>query len=304
VLPASVSLQEVGPRDGLQNEARHLTADQKVELVERLAAAGLRRIEAGSFVHPQAVPQMADSELVFARVRRQPGVTYAGLVLNERGYQRARAAGVDEVHFSFGVTPGFNQRNQRAAPAESFAAFCRLAARARAEGLRTTLTFSVAFGCPFDGRVDPGRVADFAARGAEAGFDELVLADTIGVAVPTQVTDLVRRVRQATGGRVPLGCHFHNTRNTALANAYAALVEGVTVLDAAVGGCGGCPFAPNATGNVATEDLVYMLHGMGVATGVDLEALIAVAAWLEALLGHRLEGMVMKAGPFRPLASA
>jgi len=293
-----VTIYEVGPRDGLQNEATLLSTEQKVELIGRLARAGLRRIEAGSFVHPRAVPPMADSDQVLARLDRQPGVVYGGLVLNEHGYRRAVAAGVDEVHFAFAVTESFNQRNQRQTPEESLALAADLARRARADGLRLTLTLAAAFGCPFEGPVDEGRVIEFARLGAEAGVDEIVLADTIGVGVPSQAGRLVRRVLEATGGRVPIGVHLHNTRNTGLANAYAALEAGAVVFDASVGGLGGCPFAPNATGNIATEDLVYMLERMGVATGIDLDALIATARWLQDVVGHRLEGMVMKAGPF------
>ena len=293
-----VQVQEVGPRDGLQNEATLLSTEQKVELIGRLARAGLRRIEAGSFVHPRAVPPMADSDQVLARLDRQPGVVHGGLVLNEHGYRRAVAAGVYEVHFAFAVTESFNQRNQRQTPEESLALAADLARRARADGLRLTLTLAAAFGCPFEGPVDEGRVIEFARLGAEAGVDEIVLADTIGVGVPSQAGRLVRRVLEATGGRVPIGVHLHNTRNTGLANAYAALEAGDVVFDASVGGLGGCPFAPNATGNIATEDLVYMLERMGVATGIDLDALIATARWLQDVVGHRLEGMVMKAGPF------
>ncbi len=294
-----IQVQEVGPRDGLQNDPARLSAAQKVALVERLAAAGLRRIETGSFVHPRAVPAMADSEAVFAGIHRRPGVSYSGLALNGRGVERALAATVDEVHLSFGITESFNQKNQRQSPEDNFRAFCELLPKVKAAGIPCTLTFSVAFGCPFEGQVDPGRVMSFVERAAEAGFDEIGLADTIGVAVPSQVSALFTRARGTIGTRVPIAAHFHNTRSTGLANAYAALESGATIFDAAVGGTGGCPFAPNATGNIATEDLVYMLDGMGVATGIDLEALIEVARWLEGQLGHRLEGMVMKAGPFR-----
>ncbi|CAM3436043.1 hydroxymethylglutaryl-CoA lyase [Hydrogenibacillus schlegelii] len=302
-----IAIQEVGPRDGLQNEPVRLSTAEKIAFIERLAATGLRRIEAVSFVHPERVPQMADAEAVWAGFRRASGVTYAGLVLNRRGFERARTAGVEEIHFAFGVTETFNRKNQGAAPEASFRQFAALLEEAEAAGargrFRATLTLSVAFGCPYEGPVDEGRVVDFVRRAAEAGFDEIVLADTIGVGVPTQAARLVRRAIEATGGRVPIGVHFHNTRNTGLANVYAALEAGATVFDASVGGLGGCPFAPNATGNIATEDLVYMLEGMGVATGVDLDALIGVARWIEGKVGRRLEGMVMKAGPFRPLGA-
>ena len=267
--------------------------------MQRLARCGLARIEAGSFVHPQAVPAMADSEAVFAGIQRQAGVSYSGLALNGRGVDRALAAQVGEIHMSFGITDSFNQRNQRQSPEDNFRAFCDLLPKVRAAGIPCTLTFSVAFGCPFEGPVDPGRVMSFVERAAEAGFDEIGLADTIGVAVPSQVADLFRRARAAIAGRAAIAAHFHNTRNTGIANAYAALEAGASVFDAAVGGTGGCPFAPQATGNIATEDLVYMLEGMGIGTGIDLDALIETAQWLERQLAHRLEGMVMKAGPFR-----
>jgi len=300
----AVQIQEVGPRDGLQNEATLLSTGQKLALIDRLARAGLRRIEAGSFVHPRAVPAMADSDQVFARLERHPGVAYGGLVLNERGYRRAVAAQVDEVHFSFAVTESFNRRNQRARPEESMALAASLAQEGRTQGLRLTLTLGAAFGCPFEGPVDEGQVIEYARQGAEVGFDEIVLADTIGVGVPSQAARLVRRAIEATGGRVPIGVHLHNTRNTGLANAYAALEAGAVVFDASVGGLGGCPFAPKATGNIATEALVYMPDGMGVATGIDLDALLAAARWLEEQVGHPLEGMVMKAGPFRAAPQA
>lgn len=316
----AVTIQEVGPRDGLQNEPSHLSAAQKVELIRRLAAAGLRRIEVGSFVHPGAVPQMAATDEVCRRLLkapdvtpgdplrpprvtpgdppRPPSVTYGGLVLNRRGFERAVAAGVDAIHFAFGITESFNRRNQRTHPDESLATFIELLPAAKEEGLSTTLTLAVSFGCPFDGRVDEGLVLDYARRAADAGFDAVLLADTIGVAVPGQVKNLIGRVRAAVGDALALGCHFHNTRNTGIANAYAALEAGAAILDAAVGGLGGCPFAPGAAGNIATEDLVYMLAGEGIDTGIDLERLIAVAHWLEAQLAHPLPGMVMKAGPF------
>lgn len=288
----------MGPRDGLQNEATRLSTEQKVELVERLVAAGLRRVEVGSFVHPKAVPQMAETDAVCAAIRRTPGVTYAGLVLNERGFERALAARVDQVNFAFAATETFNQRNQRARPAESLAEFGRIAARSRAEGLRCSMTIGASFGCPFEGEVPAERIVSFAAEAAAAGADEVILADTIGVGVPSQVTHLLRAVRSAVGPALPLGVHLHNTRNTGYANAYAALEAGAQILDAAIGGLGGCPFAPRATGNIATEDLVYMLHRMGVETGVDLDALIATAQWVESLFARPLPGQVMKAGPF------
>ncbi|MDI3339621.1 MAG: hydroxymethylglutaryl-CoA lyase, partial [Sphaerobacter sp.] len=266
-----VTIVEVGPRDGLQNEPTILAPAVRAELCDRLAAAGLPRIEAASFVNPTRVPQMAGAEAVLGALQRRPGTVYAGLVLNERGYDRARAAGVEEIHYAFPVTDTFGLRNQNATVADAVALAGRLVARARADGLRITVTLSVAFGCPFEGRVDPARVLQIAEQVQAAGPDEIVLADTIGVGVPRQVRELVAGVR-ALGATV--GCHFHDTRNTGVANALAAVEAGATILDAAVGGTGGCPFAPRATGNVATEDLVYLLHGMGYETGIDLSALI------------------------------
>jgi isopropylmalate/homocitrate/citramalate synthase len=289
-------LREVGPRDGLQNEQEVVAPETRAELVRRLADAGLKRIEAASFVNPERVPQMAGAEQVVAGLERRDGVVYAGLALNERGYERLRETGLDEVSFALAATESFSRRNARASVAESIVAAERIAARAKADGIRASLTISVAFGCPFEGRVEPDRVVGIAERLAATDAEELVLADTIGVATPTQVRGLIERV--AALGK-PVGGHFHNTRNTGFANAYAALEAGVSVLDASVGGLGGCPFAPKATGNIATEDLVYLLEGEGVETGVDLDAMITVSTWLEELLGRRLEGYVYRAGPFR-----
>jgi isopropylmalate/homocitrate/citramalate synthase len=289
-----VTICDVGPRDGLQNERETLSPEARAELVNRLAAAGVPRVEAASFVNPARVPQMAGAEEVVAGIERRVGTEYAGLALNERGYERLRRTGLDEVHFAFGVTEGFNRRNANASVEEGVATAERIVGRAHEDGLRASVTLSVAFGCPFEGPVPPARVADLAERVALAGADEIILADTIGVAVPSQVRRLVGRV--SILGR-PVGIHLHNTRSTGYSSAYAALEYGVTLFDASVGGLGGCPHAPRATGNVATEDLVYLLEGEGVDTGVDLEALIAVAEWLEALLGRRLEGQVYRAGP-------
>jgi (R)-citramalyl-CoA lyase len=289
-------IREVGPRDGLQNEREVFPPETRAELVDRLADAGLKRIEAASFVNPERVPQMAGAEEVVAALDRRDGVVYTGLALNERGYERLRETGLDEVSFALAATESFSQRNVGASVEESLAAAETIVARARADGILASLTVSVAFGCPFEGPVDPDRVVAIAERLAATEADELVLADTIGVATPTQVRGLLERVG-ALGK--PVGGHFHNTRNTGFANAYAALEAGVSLLDASVGGLGGCPFAPKATGNVATEDLVYLLEGEGIETGVDLDALIAVSEWLEELLGRRLEGYVYRAGPFR-----
>jgi isopropylmalate/homocitrate/citramalate synthase len=286
---------DVGPRDGLQNEERSLATELRAELCDRLAAAGVPRIEAVSFVHPKLVPQMAGAEEVMKLVKRRPGTVYAGLVLNERGYERALAAGVDEIHYGFPVTDTFAQRNQNTTTAAGLELAHHLVRRARQDGLPITVTLIVAFGCPFEGPVPPTRVMDLAERVMAEPPDELCLADTIGVAVPTEVKALIAGVH---GLGVTTGCHFHNTRNTGYANAVAAVEAGATVLDASVGGAGGCPFAPRATGNIATEDLVYLLQGMGLQTGIQLEGLIQCSNWLSEQLAKPLPGMLAKAGPF------
>jgi hydroxymethylglutaryl-CoA lyase/(R)-citramalyl-CoA lyase len=284
-----VLLCDVGPRDGLQNEPDVLPARTRAELVDRLAAAGLRRIEAVSFVRADRVPQMADAEDVVAAVRRRDGVELSGLVLNDRGWERFAAVGLDRINVSFAATESFNLRNGNATLAEAVA---RTEAILAAAGeTPATVTISCSFGCPFEGRVDPGVVADLASRFADAA--EVVLADTIGVATPSAVRSLVERAGAA-------GFHGHNTRNTGYANCLAAVEAGARVLDASVGGLGGCPFSPRATGNVATEDLVYLLEGEGVETGVDLDALVGVSQWLEGVLGRPLEGYVYRAGSWPP----
>jgi isopropylmalate/homocitrate/citramalate synthase len=285
-----ISICEVGPRDGLQNERDVLPPSTRAELVNRLAAAGLPRVEAASFVSAERVPQMAGAEEVVDGLERRDGTLYAGLALNERGYDRLRAAGLDEVRFAVAATESFSKRNANASLDEAVDAAARVLARAREDGVRSTATISVAFGCPFEGPVDPETVVELAERLGAA--DELVLADTIGVATPKQVRALVERIAK------PVGAHLHNTRNTGFANAYAALEGGATILDSSIGGLGGCPFAPRATGNIATEDLVYMLEGDGIETGADLDALIAISEWLESLLGRPLEGQVYRAGRF------
>jgi (R)-citramalyl-CoA lyase len=290
-----VQVVEVGPRDGLQNEDKMLALQVRAELCDRLAAAGIPRIDAASFVNPKRVPQMAGAEEVMAAIDRRPGTSYAGLVLNERGYERAVEAGVDEVRYAFPVTETFAKRNQNTTVADATQLAGRLVERARLDGVRVSITLSAAFGDPFEGRVEPGHVLGIAEEVGTANPDEIVLADTIGVGVPSQVRELVEGVL-AFG--VTVGCHFHDTRNTGIANAAASVESGATVLDASVGGTGGCPFAPRATGNVATEDLVYLLHGMGHETGIDLAALIEVAEWMAEQLGKELPGQVYKAGNF------
>ena len=291
----AVIICDVGPRDGLQNEARSLDPVVRAELCDRLAAAGVMRIEAASFVNPKLVPQMAGAGEVMSALKRKPGVTYAGLVLNEKGYERAIAAGVDEVHYAFAATDEFGRRNQNATVDEGLKTALALVARARADRVPITVTLSVAFGCPFEGPVAATKVLGIVERLMAVPADEIGLADTIGVGVPSQVHKLVREAR-SLGAAV--GAHFHNTRNTGYANAVAAIEEGVVSLDASLGGAGGCPFAPKATGNIATEDLVYLLRGMGVETDIDLDGLIEISNWLGAQLGKELPGMVARAGDF------
>jgi isopropylmalate/homocitrate/citramalate synthase len=295
----TVTICDVGPRDGLQNEAKTLEPSVRAELVNRLARTGVPRIEAVSFVNPALVPQMAGAEEVVAEIEREEGVVYAGLALNERGYERLSETWLDEVHFAFNATETFNRRNQNASPAESLEAAKRIVERAHADGVRATVTIGVAFGCPFEGAVEPGTVLAFVEQLGDA--DEIVLADTVGVAVPRQVKELVGQAVVAERTR-PVGVHLHNTRNTGFANAYAAVEAGASVLDASVGGIGGCPFAPRATGNIATEDLVYLLHGEGIETRIDLDALVSVASWLESVLGRELPGQLYRAGTFAPVA--
>ena len=290
-----VLICDVGPRDGLQNEDRILDPRVRADLCDRLASAGLKRIEAASFVNPKLVPQMAGAEDVVSGLHRRPGTAYAGLVLNEKGYERALAAAVDEVHYAFAATDEFGRRNQNATTEEGLHTALALVKRARADRVPITVTISVAFGCPFEGPVAAERVLGIVERLMTVPADEICLADTIGVGVPAQVKALVGGARRL-GANV--GAHFHNTRNTGYANAVAALEEGVASLDASVGGAGGCPFAPKATGNIATEDLAYLLRGLGVDTGVDLDALIACSHWLGEQLGKDLPGMVARAGDY------
>ena len=281
----------MGPRDGLQNDKVTLEPATRAELCTRIAAAGVERIEAASFVHPKLVPQMAGAEEVFAALPPN-GTIYASLVLNRKGLERALQTSTNEIHVAYPVTETFAQRNQNTTVEE--------AARAaediiRGTDLKVTATISVAFGCPFEGHVDPGLVIEHAHRMATAGADEVILADTVGVGVPRQVKDLVPRALE--GGK-PVGLHMHNTRNTGYANALAGLEAGATIFDASVGGLGGCPFAPRATGNIATEDLIYLLENEGVETGIDLDELIKVAEWLAQTMGRELPGLVQRAGNF------
>jgi hydroxymethylglutaryl-CoA lyase len=296
LMPSDVTLLEVGPRDGLQMQ-RLLPTAQKVELIRRLLAAGLRRIEVTSFVNPKKVPQMADAEALLEALPRPPGVYFTGLVLNQRGFQRAAAAGCHDIGMVVLATDTFSQRNQGLSTAEAIEAWLEIAPAARAAGVRPHVSVSAAFGCPYEGEVPLNRVLDITERVVAGKPHEICFADTIGVAVPAQVRALLAAVK-AQFPEIPLRCHFHNTRNTGYANAQAAIDAGVTTLDASLGGIGGCPFAPAATGNIATEDLVYLLERSGVRTGVDLEGLIEAARWLEQALGAPAPGLLMKAGAF------
>ncbi|HLA73415.1 MAG TPA: hydroxymethylglutaryl-CoA lyase [Steroidobacteraceae bacterium] len=295
---SSIEIVEVGPRDGLQSESQVLPTATKVEFVQRLLAAGLRRIEVASFVNPKRVPQMADAEAVLSALDgAAPQARFIGLVLNRKGFERAQAAGCTEVGMAIAASESFSQRNQGMSVDEGVDTWLDIASLARAAGIRAQITISTAFGCPFEGEVPVARVRAIAERLAAGAPDEIAVADTIGVAVPTQVTELIASL-QAALPQARLRAHFHNTRNTGLANAYAAVAAGVRALDASCGGIGGCPFAPAATGNIPTEDLIYMLHRMGVQTGVDLPALLDTSKWLQQALDHAVPGMLIKAGIF------
>lgn len=294
-----IEMVEVGPRDGLQNEQTLVSTADKVELIRRAIEYGARRIEVASFVNPRKVPQMADAEDVVAQLGEAPGVTRIGLVLNRRGAERALASGVDQLGAVAVASDAFGIRNQGQDSAASVEAAKDAIAMARASGRTGQATIAVAFGCPFSGEVDPGRVVAMARELARAGAVEIALADTIGVAAPGQVAQLAGRVREAIGA-LPLRVHFHDTRNTANANIWAAVEAGAGVVDASLGGLGGCPFAPGAAGNVATEDAVYMLHRSGIDTGLGLERIAAASRWLAGVMGKELPAKVAKAGPFPP----
>jgi hydroxymethylglutaryl-CoA lyase len=293
----AIEIVEVGPRDGLQSEPEVLSTATKLELINRLVTAGLKRLEVASFVNPKRVPQMADAEAVLAGLPKVPGVQYVGLVLNRKGFDRALAAGCTEMGLVTAATDSFSERNQGATTEELIRTIEEIAPLAREAGVRMQVTLSTAFGCPFEGEVPASRVVEICQRLAKSNPLEIALADTIGVAVPSQVTALIEQVRGVVGD-VAIRCHFHNTRNTAVANAYAAVLAGVNTLDASVGGVGGCPFAPNATGNVGTEDLVYMLSRAGYDTGINLTQLIETATWLGEQRGKAVPSMVSKAGGF------
>jgi hydroxymethylglutaryl-CoA lyase len=293
--PGRVTVVEVGPRDGLQNEPAVVPVESKVAFIEALAAAGLPVVEATAFVLPEAIPQLADADEVFRRVRKRDGVRYPALVPNERGMERAEAAGVREIAVFTAASETFNRRNVNASVDESFARFAPIIARARTGGLRIRGYVSCSFGCPYEGPIRPEAVASVAARLVAAGCDEISIGDTIGVGVPTQVPEVVGRSVEAGVPLEALALHFHDTRGTALANVVEGLRAGVRIFDASAGGLGGCPYAPGASGNVATEDLLYLLHGMGWETGVSLEAVAAATRSLSSVTGRKPSSRVFAA---------
>ena len=298
-LPAAVTVMEVSPRDGLQNEQAELTTEQKLSLIHRALDAGVKRIEVTSFVHPGKVPRMADAEAVCAGLPQRGDVRYTGLVLNDRGYQRLLATEkLDEAGFVIPVSDTFGNRNQGQSVAEATQAAVDVLRDARTRGFAAQACLAVAFGCPFEGEVPQQRVIDTALKLADEEPVEIALADTIGVGVPSQVSDLFAELRHQLGPDMPLRAHFHDTRNTGIANAYAALEAGVATLDSSIGGIGGCPFAPNATGNIASEDLVYMLNRMQIEHGTDIDKLIEAAAWIEPLLTKPVPSALLRAGNF------
>ncbi len=301
-LPQRVSIIEVGPRDGLQGEPEILPTATKIEFIRRAVDAGIQRLEVTSFVHPKRVPQMADAEDVIRGLPRKDGVIYIGLVLNRKGFDRAQATGIDEIGMAVVATDTYNQRNQGVPTADSVKAWLEIARAAKAAGIRANVMISSAFGCPFEGEVPVRRVLDLVEQVMEGDPVDLGIADSIGVAVPSQVRDLIGAVRLKAPG-VPIRCHFHNTRNTGIANAQAALEAGVASLDASIGGIGGCPFAPAATGNIPTDDLLYLLDRSGVHTGVSLERVIATSQWLAQQLGRSTPAMLPKAGAFPQIAA-
>ncbi|MFI5265947.1 MAG: hydroxymethylglutaryl-CoA lyase [Chloroflexota bacterium] len=293
--PTAVTICDVGPRDGLQNEKTPISTEDKLRLIDELAAAGVPRIEVSSFVSPKWVPQMADAEELFAGIDRSHGTRFLGLVPNERGYERAVAAKLDSVQLVVMASETFQKKNVNRTVDEGMRECEAIAKRAKADGMHLGLALGTSWGCPYEGHVDPARVVDLANQGVEAGMDLVSFADTTGMADPAHVAALL----QAAKKTIPvnrIACHFHNTRGSGFANVLAALSEGVTNFDSSIAGLGGCPFAPRATGNICTEDLVHMLHAMGIHTGIRLDKLLETSHWIEGLIGRTLPGQVAKAG--------
>ncbi len=297
-----ISIIEVGPRDGLQSEPEVLSTETKLQFIQQAIDAGIRRMEVTSFVHPKRVPQMADAEALVRALPKRDDVTYIGLVLNKRGFDRARDVAMDEIGMAVIATETYNQRNNGAAIQDSINAWLEMSAEAKQAGMRANCMVSSAFGCPFEGEVPLSQVLDIVKQIMEGDPVELGFADSIGVGVPGQVTEMVGAVRDLVGDAVPLRFHFHNTRNTGLANAQAAVDAGVNSLDASIAGIGGCPFAPAATGNIPTDDLLYMLDRSGVETGVSLDKIVETSHWLEKHLGRGTPAMLPKAGIFPQVA--
>ncbi len=297
----AVSIIEVGPRDGLQSEPEILSTSVKLEFIRRAIDAGIRRMEVTSFVHPKRVPQMADAEDIIRGLPDRDDLIYIGLVLNKKGFERARDVNIDEIGMAVVASDTYNQRNQGVPTSESIKAWLEMSAAARAAGIRANVMVSSAFGCPFEGEVPVARILEIVKQIVDGEPVELGIADSIGVAVPTQVTDLLGAVQEIVPD-LPIRCHFHNTRNTGLANAQAALEAGVASLDASIGGIGGCPFAPAATGNIPTDDLLYMLDRSGVQSGVSLDKIIETSNWLQEQLGRDVPAMLPKAGIFPQVA--
>ena len=293
-----IEIIEVAPRDGLQSQSEIVDTAIKLELIKRLIDAGIRRMEVASFVNPKRVPQMADVDELIRNLPQREDVTFIGLVLNMRGFERALDSGIDQINCVAVASDTFSQRNQGASIDENMRTIAAIARQAKAENFPCTVTIGASFGCPFEGEVPVERVVQMSQQLADMGFKEIALADTIGAAGPSDVVNRIRAVRAAIADDVKLRCHFHDTRNTGVANAYAAIMEGVRILDASCGGVGGCPFAPAATGNVATEDILYMIQRMGLQTGVDIEEIMACTRWLEGPLHTKMPAMLTRAGVF------
>ena len=294
---SKISILEVGPRDGLQSEPEILPTEVKKEFITRTIDAGIKQIEVTSFVHPKKVPQMADAEKLVESLPENDDVTYIGLIMNQRGFERARDCGIDEVGMVIVSTDTYNMKNQNVVTQESIDNWLSIAAEAKSAGIRTSVVIACSFGCPYEGEIDPEHIASIAEQVLKGKPDVLGLADSVGVAVPSQIKKTFSLIKELAPS-IPLRTHLHNTRNTGLANAAAAVEAGVSIIDASTGGIGGCPFAPRATGNIPTDDLLYMLDRSGVETGVDLRQVVKTTDWLEEQLGRSVPAMVPKAGIF------
>ena len=294
---SKISILEVGPRDGLQSEPEILPTEVKKEFITRTINAGIKQIEVTSFVHPKKVPQMADAEKLVESLPENDDVTYIGLIMNQRGFERARDCGIDEVGMVIVSTDTYNMKNQNVVTQESIDNWLSIADEAKSAGIRTSVVIACSFGCPYEGEIDPEHIASIAEQVLEGKPDVLGLADSVGVAVPSQIKRTFSLVKELAPS-IPLRTHLHNTRNTGLANAAAAVEAGVSIIDASTGGIGGCPFAPRATGNIPTDDLLYMLDRSGIETGVDLRQVVKTTDWLEEQLGRAVPAMVPKAGIF------